>query len=105
MLKHLNESEFESNVIQNNGVVLVDFFATWCPPCKMLGPVLEDISNSRAPFDIVKINIDESSNLSSRYEIEVVPTMLVFKNGKVVDKAVGYMDKSKIMDMVSKHID
>jgi thioredoxin 1 len=105
MLKHLNENEFENNVVKNNGVVLVDFFATWCPPCKMLGPVLEEISNSRAPFDIVKVNIDENSNLSSKYEIEVVPTMLVFKNGKVVDKAVGYMDKSRIIDMVNKHID
>ncbi len=105
MLRHINEKEFEKEVIQNKGIVLVDFFATWCPPCKMLSPVLEEISESRGPYEIVKINIDENLNVSSEYNIEVVPTMLVFKNGKVIDKAVGYMPKDEIVNMLNKHID
>lgn len=105
MLRHINEKEFEKEVIQNKGIVLVDFFATWCPPCKMLSPVLEEISESRGPYEIVKINIDENLNVSSEYNIEVVPTMLVFKNGKVIDKAVGYMPKGEIVNMLNKHID
>lgn len=105
MIKHINEKDFEKEVILNRGIVLVDFFATWCPPCKMLAPVLEDIAQSRAPYEIVKINIDENLNISSKYDIEVVPTMLVFKDGKVIDKAVGYMPKDQIVDMLSKHVD
>lgn len=105
MLRHINENDFEKEVIQNKGVVLVDFFATWCPPCKMLSPVLEEISESRSPYSIVKVNIDENLNISSEFNIEVVPTMLVFKDGKVVDKAVGYMPKEEIVTMLNKHID
>lgn len=104
MLKHVDRSNFENEVIKNNKVILVDFFATWCPPCKMLSPVIEKIASSRAEFDVAKVNIDENNDIAGKYNIEVVPTMLVFKEGKVVDKMVGYMSENDITNTVNKYI-
>jgi thioredoxin 1 len=104
MLKHVDRSNFENEVIKSNKVILVDFFATWCPPCKMLSPVLEKIASSRAEFDVAKVNIDENNDIAGKYNIEVVPTMLVFKEGKVVDKMVGYMNENDITNTVNKYI-
>lgn len=101
MVKHLNEKDFlkETNL---EGVVLVDFFATWCPPCKMLSPILEDISNSRK-YKIAKINIDESPNIVSIFKIESVPTLIVFKDGKPVEKSVGYINRDEVISLMDKH--
>lgn len=104
MLKHVNNEEFKKEVLENGKVVLVDFYASWCGPCKMLAPVLEKISTSRADFDIVKVNIDDSIGLATQYGIEVVPTMLVFKGGKPVDQLVGYADENEIVSLVSEYI-
>ena len=103
MVKHISESDFfkETNL---EGVVLVDFFATWCPPCKMLSPILEDISNSRK-YKIVKINIDENPNIVNRYKIQSVPTLVVFKDGKPVEKSVGYIDKNEVIALMDKHFE
>lgn len=101
MVKHLNEKDFfkETNL---EGVVLVDFFATWCPPCKMLSPILEDISNSRK-YKIVKINIDENPNIASIFKIESIPTLIVFKDGKPVEKSVGYINRDEVISLMDKH--
>lgn len=103
MVKHINENDFskETNL---EGVVLVDFFATWCPPCKMLAPVLEDLSNSRK-YKIVKINIDENPNIASKFKIDMVPTLVVFKDGKPVEKSVGYIDKDEVMSLMDRHFE
>lgn len=100
MLKHVNSNEFTKEVLENKKAVLVDFYASWCPPCKMLAPILEKISTSRAEFDIAKVNIDENQDLAMEYKIEVVPTMLVFKNGKPVNKIVGLMEEKKLVDLM-----
>jgi len=100
MLKHVNSNEFTKEVLENKKAILVDFYASWCPPCKMLAPILEKISTSRAEFDIAKVNIDENQDLAMEYKIEVVPTMLVFKNGKPVNKIVGLMDEKKLIDLM-----
>jgi len=100
MLKHVDSKEFTKEVIENKKAVLVDFYASWCPPCKMLAPILERISTSRAEFDIAKVNIDENQDLALQYKIEVVPTMIVFKNGKPVNKIVGLMDEKKLIDLM-----
>jgi thioredoxin 1 len=104
MLKHLNNKDFESEVINSKKAILVDFFATWCGPCKMLSPVLEKISTSRADFDIAKIDVDQEQSLASTYGIEVVPTMLIFKDGKVVDKLEGYVDENTIVSKMSRYM-
>jgi len=105
MLKHVDSNEFGTEVLKNKKVVLVDFFATWCPPCKMLGPVLEKIASSRADFDIIKVNIDENQELAMQYQIEVVPTMVVFKDGKPVNKLVGLVSEDKIVDLMLNYVD
>ncbi len=105
MLKHINNDEFDKEVLENKKVVLVDFYASWCPPCKMLGPVLEKIADSRVDFDIIKVNIDENPDLASRYRIEVVPTMVIFKAGKKVDQIVGLVNENKIVEVMSNYID
>lgn len=104
MLKVIGKEEFNLEVTEKKGVVLVDFFATWCPPCKMLGPVLEEIANSRSEFDILKVNIDENQELALKYGVEVVPTMIIFKDGVKVDTLVGFMSKEAIVEKVQEHI-
>ena len=90
-IKHANESNFDELV--NKDLVLVDFFATWCGPCKMLSPVLEEISQERSSVKIVKVDIDNESDLARRFGVMSVPTMILFKQGQEVSKQVGYMPK------------
>ena len=84
MLKYVDENNFENEILEGKKVILVDFFATWCGPCQILGPILEKIGDSRADFDIAKVDVDKAQKLAIKYGIEVVPTMLIFKDGKVV---------------------
>ena len=105
MLKHINEDNFKTEVLEAEKVTLVDFFATWCGPCQMLAPVLEKISNSRADFDIAKIDVDQLPDLAVEYGVEVVPTMVKFKNGKVMNKFEGFKSDSEIVEEVSKYMD
>ncbi|MDF2865319.1 MAG: trx [Clostridia bacterium] len=104
MLKHINNNEFNKEVVESEKVVLVDFYATWCGPCRMLAPVLERISESRADFNIFKVDIDENQELAMKYKIEVVPTMVVFKDGKVVEQVEGLVTENKIVEMMSSYI-
>lgn len=105
MLKHINEDNFKTEVLESERVTLVDFFATWCGPCQMLAPVLEKISNSRADFDIAKIDVDQLPDLAVEYGVEVVPTMVIFKNGKAMNKFEGFKSESEIVEEVSKYMD
>lgn len=103
MLKHLESKDFEKEVLNSEKVILVDFFATWCGPCQMLGPVLENMAPN-VDFDIAKVNIDESQELAIKYGVDVVPTMLIFKNGQIVGQLVGYVDEIKIKEEVQKYM-
>lgn len=88
------------NELISGELVLVDFFATWCGPCRMLGPVLEDIANERSRVKIVKIDIDENAELARAYGIMSVPTMILFKNGVQVDTRTGFMPKDEVMKWI-----
>ncbi len=103
MLKHINIDNFENEVLKSEKVVLVDFFATWCGPCQMLAPVLEQISKEDS-FDIAKINIDEAQSLAIEQGIQVVPTMVIFKNGQAIDRMEGFYSKGEIISKVSKYV-
>ena len=105
MLKHVDENNFEEEVLNSKKAVLVDFFATWCGPCQMLGPVLERIGNSRADFDIAKVDVDQSQELAFKYGIEVVPTMLIFKNGQVMNTLEGFRSESEILEEMAKYME
>ena len=98
MVKHVNQKEFEEVV--KDGVVVVDFFATWCGPCKMLSPVLEELSEEEANVKFVKVDIDEEELLAEQYNIQAVPTVLVFKNGKVVNKNLGFAPKAVLKNLL-----
>ena len=104
MLKYVNNKNFESEVLNSERVVLVDFFATWCGPCQMLSPVLETIANSRAEFDIAKVDIDQAQELAKKYNIQVVPTMVIFKDGNAKETIQGFLSQVDIVAKVAKYI-
>ena len=104
MLKHVNSKNFQEEVINSQRAVLVDFFATWCGPCQMLAPVLEKISSSRADFDIAKVDIDEAQDLAYKYGIQVVPTMVICKDGKVMKKIEGYHNENEIASEMAEYV-
>lgn len=97
---YATEDNFSSLI--NDELVLVDFFATWCGPCKMLGPVLEDLENDRADIKIVKVDIDECRSLAREYGVMSVPTMFLFKNGSVVSQKTGFMPKELITNWINE---
>lgn len=100
-MKIVNKNEF--NAVVEKGVVMVDFFATWCGPCKMLSPVLEDVANEMAgKAEIVKVDIDESADLASQFGIMAVPTMLIFKDGQVVKQLQGFMPKPQLVNALNE---
>ena len=98
----LNKENFNEKVLQSKGVTLVDFFASWCGPCKMLAPVLESLSQE-TKANIYKVDIDESNELAKEYGIMVVPTMIIFVDGKQTEKFSGYMQKAAILEILNAY--
>jgi len=99
MLKHLTAADFDQTV--SNGAVLVDFFADWCGPCRMLAPVLEKLSEENSDVSICKVNVDEQPELAQRFGVMSIPTMLFFKDGRLIDKAVGALGKPSIQNKLN----
>ena len=98
MIKHIsNNTDFQKEVLDNSKIVLADFFAEWCGPCQMLAPVLENITKTKTDVDIVKIDIDKNMELASKYNIEVVPTLLFFKDGNLKKTLTGYMPENSLV--------
>ena len=101
MVRILESKNFDKEIQEE--IILVDFYASWCPPCKMLTPVLEEVASSRK-YVVGKINIDENIEIAKKYNVESVPTLIVFKNGKEVDKEVGYMEKNQVIELLDRNI-
>lgn len=101
-MKVLKTAEFDSYI--KEGVTAVDFFATWCGPCKMLAPVFEEVSEEMSEVKFAKVDIDESLEIAQKFTITTVPTILIFKDGVKVDTLVGFMPKNKLMESIQKHI-
>lgn len=102
-MKINNKAEFEA--IKNNGVVLVDFYADWCGPCKMLGPVLEDLAGEyEGKAKIVKVNVDEIGDLASEYGVMSIPNMFILKDGEIVKNIVGYQPKAALKQVLDSLI-
>lgn len=100
-----NKDNFKTEVEGFSGLVLVDFFALWCGPCQLMAPIVEDMikENKDDKVKIGKLNIDENQEIASQYNVMSIPTFLLFKNGKVVDKKIGYGDKEELEQLITKN--
>lgn len=90
---HSNQTTFKQDVLDKKGVVFVDFFAEWCGPCKMTGPIIDQLADERKDISFVKVDVDANGDLSSQYSIFSIPTFVIFKDGKVVSQFSGAMGK------------
>lgn len=99
ILKVTSEN-FEEEVLKSEKVVLVDFYADWCGPCKMLSPVMEKIAQENEDIKVVKINIDNQRDLALDYDVMSIPTVVAIKNGQEIDRLVGFADKSEILNLI-----
>ena len=98
---NLNENNFEEEVLKSEKPVLIDFWASWCGPCKMMSPVIDSIEEEMGDsVKVCKVNIDEQQNLAVRYNVMSIPTFVVLKDGKEVSRSVGVQDKTEITNML-----
>ncbi|HYU59537.1 MAG TPA: thioredoxin [Solirubrobacterales bacterium] len=95
-LPDVTDSSFQSEVLEANGPVLVDFWAPWCGPCRVVHPILEEISNERDDLRIVSINVDENQQTAARFEILSIPTLLLFKDGEIAKRVIGALPKKRL---------
>lgn len=99
---NVNSNNFDE--IIKSRVVVVDFFANWCGPCKMLSPIIEEVSNEMNEVVFAKVNIDESNDIASKFGIMSIPTLIIFKNGNEVNKNVGFLSKSELKEFITKNM-
>jgi len=97
---HINHESFEKIIAQNGKTVLVDFWATWCGPCRMIAPVLEEVAKERPDVTVCKVDVDEERDLALEYGVSSIPTLLVFRDGKVVNQSIGAIPKERILAML-----
>lgn len=96
---NITKENFNEEVLNSKGLVLVDFWATWCGPCRALGPILEDFANEYTNVKVGKINVDEQPELASQFRVMSIPTLLLFKDREVVKKSVGLLSKDELVEL------
>ncbi len=105
MVMTIKEDNFDTEVLKSNIPVLVDFWAEWCGPCKMLSPTVEQLAKDyEGKIKVVKINVDENQNLAAKYGIMSIPTIIIFKDGKIVEQFIGAQAKSVYEETLKKYI-
>ena len=100
MVKKINNDNFTNEVLDITGTVLVDFYADWCGPCKMVAPIIEELSQENPEITFGKINVDESPELSVKYNVINIPTLIIFKDGKEKTRIIGYKPREAILEAV-----
>lgn len=97
---HIDEKSFPQEVLKSEKPVLLDFWASWCGPCRMLSPILEEVAEERPDVKVCKINIDEQPDLATRFQVFSIPTLVVMKDGKIMNQSVGVQPKARILSML-----
>lgn len=100
-MQHINEEDYKTLVLESKGIVLLDFFASWCGPCRMLGPVLEEVEDERK-ISVFKMDVDEYQDVPREFGVLSIPTVCIFKDGKFIEKFVGYKSKEQIYQIIDK---
>ncbi len=100
MVNKLNANDFTNEVVNFNGTVLLDFYADWCGPCKMLSPIIEEVSNEYPAVKFLKVNVDENPELASEFGIVSIPTLVAIRDRKIIAQNIGYCTKDAIIGMI-----
>lgn len=102
MVNEFKSENFKNEVLEDKGIVLVDVYATWCGPCKMLSPIVDAIAEEEKDIKVGKIDVDVNTEVAEAYQVMSIPTLLLFKNGELMEKAVGLQTKDQILAMINK---
>ena len=104
-IKHISDASFDAEVLKSDKPVLVDFWAEWCGPCKMIGPIIDQLSvELQGKMKIAKVNVDEAQELAGQFNVMSIPTLLIFKGGKPVDQIVGALPKDRLLAKLNPHL-
>jgi thioredoxin 1 len=105
LIKHVSDNSFDNDVLKSNGLILVDYWAEWCGPCKMIAPILDDLSTEyQGKLQIAKMNVDENAEVPAKYGIRGIPTLMLFKDGAVIATKVGALSKSQLAAFIDSHL-
>ncbi|HLL61259.1 MAG TPA: thioredoxin [Candidatus Nitrosocosmicus sp.] len=99
---HINQSDFQKEVLDHKGIVMVDFYAEWCGPCKMTSPIIDELADEKKDIKFVKIDVDQNSDLASQYNIFSIPTFMIFKDGKPATQFAGAQSKDGFVNELQK---
>lgn len=100
LVQNMNRENFQAEVLESDKPVLIDFWASWCGPCRMVSPIVDEIAQERPDVKVVKVNVDQEQELALQFGVMSIPTLVVMKDGKVVDQAVGVRPKEQILDLL-----
>lgn len=104
MIIDITNENFENEVVKSDIPVLVDFWAEWCGPCRMIAPIVHEIAEQRSDIKVCKVNVDNNPQLCNQFGIDSIPTLLLFKNGEVAAKSIGYSNKAVLESFINKNI-
>jgi thioredoxin 1 len=102
MAQNISQTDFQKEVLDFKGKVLVDFWAPWCGPCQMLGPIIEELSHELTDVKVVKVDVDQAPEVSSKYGVSGIPTVILFKDGQIVETIVGFRQKQDYLNAINK---